>query len=67
MSAPMPYYPGFAYPSYVLVRFLFTGAFCTLLLEDDSIVHFEPSDPEDFKLWLIRNKIADVMTCLSAT
>jgi hypothetical protein len=60
-SSSQDSYVGFPYQPRQLVRFLQTGYTFTLLLQNDSIVHFEPENTKAFSEWLIAHHIPNIL------
>ncbi len=53
-------YPSFPYPGSDLVKYLFTSGVFTILLNDGSIIHYEPEDIASFEDWLKRCRIPNM-------
>ena len=57
--ASVSYY-GFEYKAHQLSKYIQAADLFTIKLEDQTIIHFTPSDPEDFKSWLEMHLIEDI-------
>lgn len=53
-------YSGFEYPYNLLHKYVEAAGLFTIMLTDDSIVHFKPEDIVGFRSWLKTHNILEV-------
>ncbi|SDW51381.1 hypothetical protein SAMN05444410_103165 [Hydrobacter penzbergensis] len=53
-------YPDFEYTAGQLSKFLAATEFFTIMLKNGDIVHFTPKNVNEFRKWLLENKVQDI-------
>lgn len=56
------HYPDFKYSAGELSKFLAATEFFTIMLKNGDIVHFTPKNVNEFRKWLLENKVQDIRT-----
>lgn len=66
MQVNTPYFDGFAYPAIDVKKFMMTFGIFTLSLHNGTIVHHQPKDAVEFKIWLEHHHIENLKAELVA-